>query len=165
MINTMTKSWHGIFSVSWWRHQMETLSALLTIFTGNSPVTQWPVTRSFDVFFDLRLNKRLSKQSRGWWFETLSRPIGRHCNVTSSLWGISTSLRWISPQRGINGELLCFFLWSSFLTHLVVACDLRRRGDHATSSWWNVISCRLKNYRYFDLVSKVEKPLPKPIMT
>ena len=38
-----------------------------------------PVTRSFDVFFDLRLNKRLSKQSWGWWFETLSRPFLRHC--------------------------------------------------------------------------------------
>ena len=29
---------------------------------------QRPVTRSFDVFFDLRSNKRLSKQWRGWWF-------------------------------------------------------------------------------------------------
>ena len=42
---------------------------------------QMPVTQSFDVFFDLRLNKRLSKQSWGWWFETLSRPLWRHCNV------------------------------------------------------------------------------------
>ena len=41
---------------------------------------QRPVTRSFDVFFDLRLNKRLSKQSWGWWFETLSCPLLRHCN-------------------------------------------------------------------------------------
>ena len=53
---------------SWWRHQMETFSALLAICAGNSPVpgefpTQRPVTRSFDVFFDLRLKKRLSKQS------------------------------------------------------------------------------------------------------
>ena len=40
-----------------------------------------PVTRSFDVFLDLRLNKRLSKQSWGWWFETLSRPLWRHRNV------------------------------------------------------------------------------------
>ena len=31
-------------------------------------------------FFDLRLNKRLSKQSSGWWFETLSRPLCRHRN-------------------------------------------------------------------------------------
>ena len=46
--------------VTWWRHQMETLSALLAICAGNSPVTgefqeQRPVTRSCDVFFDLRL--------------------------------------------------------------------------------------------------------------
>ena len=34
---------------------------------------QRPVTRSFDVFFDLRLNKRLSKQPWGWWFETSLR--------------------------------------------------------------------------------------------
>ena len=56
---------------SWWRHQMETFSALLAIFAGNSPVTgefpaQRPVMRSFDVFFDLRLNERLSKQSWSW---------------------------------------------------------------------------------------------------
>ena len=67
---------------------METLSALLAICVGNSPVpgefpTQRPVTRSFDVFFDLRLNKRLSKQSRGWWFETLSRQLWRHRNVVA----------------------------------------------------------------------------------
>ena len=40
--------------------------------------------RSFDVFFDLRLIKRPSKHSRGWWFETLSRPLQRyraHYNV------------------------------------------------------------------------------------
>ena len=51
---------------AWWRHQMETFSALLAICAGNSPVTgefpaQRPVMRSFDVFIDLRLNKRLSK--------------------------------------------------------------------------------------------------------
>ena len=46
----------------------------------NSP-HNGPVTRSFDVFFYLRLNKRLSKQSWGWWFETLSGPLWRHCNV------------------------------------------------------------------------------------
>ena len=50
-----------------WKH----FSALLAICAGNSPATgefptQRPVTRSFDVFFDLRLNTQLSKQSRGW---------------------------------------------------------------------------------------------------
>ena len=42
---------------------------------------QRPVTRSFHVFFDLRLDGRLSKQSWGWWFETPSRPLWRHSNV------------------------------------------------------------------------------------
>ena len=61
------------------------ISALLAICAGNSPVpgefpTQRPVTRSFDVYFDLRPNKRLSKQSWGWWFETPSRPLWRHRN-------------------------------------------------------------------------------------
>ena len=75
-----------LLEISWWRHEMEKFSALLAICAGNSPVTgeflaQRPVTRSFDVFFDLRPNKRLSKQSWGWWFETSSRPLWRHCNV------------------------------------------------------------------------------------
>ena len=52
----------------WWRHQIETFFALLALCVGNSPVTgeflaQGTVTRSFDVFSDLRLNKRFSKQS------------------------------------------------------------------------------------------------------
>ena len=34
-------------------------------------------------FFDLRLIKRLSKHSRGWWLETLSRPLWRHCNASA----------------------------------------------------------------------------------
>ena len=42
---------------------------------------QRPVSRSFDVFFDLRLNKRLSKQLWGWWLETLSHPLWRHRNA------------------------------------------------------------------------------------
>ena len=78
---------HTMLPMSWWRHQMETFSMLLVLCTGNSHVTgefaaQRPVTRSFDVFFDLHLNKRLSKQSWGWWFETPPCPLWRHCNVT-----------------------------------------------------------------------------------
>ena len=51
---------------------MKTFSSLLAICEENSPIpykipAKGPVTRSFDVFFDLRLKKRLSKQSWGWW--------------------------------------------------------------------------------------------------
>ena len=67
-------------------------SASLAFVTGihlwpvNSPhkdVFKWkqrPATRSFDVFFDLRPNKQSSKQSWGWWFETLSHSLWRHSN-------------------------------------------------------------------------------------
>ena len=83
--------------ISWWRHQMETFSALLAICAGNSPVTgefpaQRPVTHSFDVFFDLHLNRRLSKQWWGWWFETPSRSLWRRCNVNARLKGGSNKL-------------------------------------------------------------------------
>ena len=80
---------------TWWRHQMETFSALLAICAGNSPVpgefpAQRPVTRSFALFFDLRLNQRLRKQSRGWCFETIPRPLWRHCNdIWAVLWCVS----------------------------------------------------------------------------
>ena len=67
-------------SIIWWRHEMETFSALLAICVGNPPVpsefpARRPVTRSFDVFFDMRLYQLLSKQSWGWWFETATAPI------------------------------------------------------------------------------------------
>ena len=77
-------------SVTWWRHQMETLSVLLTFVLRiqgspvNSPYKR-PVTRSFDVFFDLFLNKRLSKQSRPQWFETPSHSLWRHCDAKAEV--------------------------------------------------------------------------------
>ena len=86
----MTQQSKSGWTSSWWSHQMETFSALLAICAGNSPVpgefpTQRPVTRSFDVYFDLRLNKRLCKQSWGWWFETLLCPLWRHGNGSTRL--------------------------------------------------------------------------------
>ena len=69
----------------WWRHQIETFSALLVLCEGNPSVTagfpsQRPVTRSFDILFDLRLSNRFNKHSRRRWFETQSRSLWRHCN-------------------------------------------------------------------------------------
>ena len=62
---------------------------------GNSPVTgefptQRPVMQSFDIFFDLRLNKRLSKQSRVWWFETPWHPLWRQCDDISGVYEKNT---------------------------------------------------------------------------
>ena len=92
--------WNGS---AWWRHQMETFSAPLALSVGNSPVTgdfpaQRPVTLSFCVFFYLRLNKRLSKQYRRRWLETLSRSLWRHSNGT-------TKATWISCEIGRTASL------------------------------------------------------------
>ena len=71
-LDMMTSSNGNIFRVT---------GPLCGEFTGPGEFpTQRPVTRSFDVFFDLRLNKRLSKQPWGWWFETLSGSLWRQCN-------------------------------------------------------------------------------------
>ena len=72
----------------------DTFSVLLASCVGNPPVTgefpaQRPVTQSFDVFFDLRLTKRVSKKSWGWWFETPLYPSWRRCNdskIRSLVW-------------------------------------------------------------------------------
>ena len=89
----MIRGHHVTNGFPWWRYQMETFSALLDLCAGNWPVTsefpsQRPVTRSFDVFFDLRLYKRLSKQSWAWWFETSSRSLWRRSNAIA-IW-----IRW-----------------------------------------------------------------------
>ena len=65
----------------------------------------WPFVRriphtkasdtEFDVFFDLRLNKRLSKQSCGWWFETPSPQLWRHRNAMTTFYLTSICrLKW-----------------------------------------------------------------------
>ena len=118
----VTQSWW--FKLSWWRHQMETFSALLAICAGNSPVpgefpSQRPVTRSFDVFFDLRQIKRLSKQSWGWWFETPSHPLCRHSN---------DMLRF-TPYSS-NPLYLMFpwtYWWTSKGRRFKVLCDITHR--------------------------------------
>ena len=70
VVDMMTSSNGNIFRVT---------GPLFGEFTG--PIefpSQRPVARSFDVFFDLRLNKRLGKKPWGWWFETPSWSLWRH---------------------------------------------------------------------------------------
>ena len=96
------------------------ISTLWALCAGNSPVTgefppQRPVMRSFDVFVDLRLNKRLSKQSAG----DLRRRCA-HYNVTILyFWAFACSLLvawttcWANThvtlmQYNFHTVLLCF---------------------------------------------------------
>ena len=69
------------------------MMTLLALWEGNPPVTsefpsQRPVTCSFDVFFDLCLNKQLSKQSRRWWCEMPPHSLRHHWNVISCFTGM-----------------------------------------------------------------------------
>ena len=58
----------------------------------------WPLTRSFDIFFDLCLNNRLIKQSRRPWFEMTSYSLWGAHQVTNHLadqwWHISMTCQW-----------------------------------------------------------------------
>ena len=99
-ITNILQGWlDGTGCLAFWQHHIMTSSngsifhvqVVLTHCVRNSPVTgdfpsQRPVARSFDVFFDLRLNKRLSKQSRSWRFETPSRSLWRHSNAENYPW-------------------------------------------------------------------------------
>ena len=90
-------SWKTRFHLSIWSIPCMMTSSNENIFrvtcfcAGNSPVpgefsAQRPVTRSFDVFFDLHLDKQLSKQCPGWWFETPSGSLWRQCNGLLAWW-------------------------------------------------------------------------------
>ena len=61
--------------------------------------SQRPVTRSFDGFFTLRLNKQLSKQSIRRWFETPSCSLWRHCNGHGNAFHIIGRLQIIVCDR------------------------------------------------------------------
>ena len=106
---------------------METFSVLLALCAGNSPVTgnfaaQRPVTRSFDVFFDLRLNKRLSKQPWGWW---LRRHRGHYdVNVMTLVYMVPQTNEW---------QKLTIFLYSKGFAE-----------EQSTSEQF-VYRCRLRN--------------------
>ena len=117
-------------SVSWWRHQMKTFSALLAFCAGNWPVTsefpsQRPLTRSFVVFFGLCLDKRLSKQSKRRWFETPSRSLCRHCNRVF-LYSIANVYPWPMYSLTMSNEELWI---SNYITRYlcdVIACPCPR---------------------------------------
>ena len=82
-------------------------------FTGPGEFpAQRPVTRSFDVFFDMRPNKWLSKQPWGWWFETPSWSLWRQCNghnlqnvdhfVHASICQIRSTFQYTSPRPKVH---------------------------------------------------------------
>ena len=119
---------------------METFSALLALCAGNSLASgefpaQRPVMRSFDVFCDFCLNKGPRKQSWGWRFETLLRPLWRHCNVAvQNLWVRSTCRRhWCQHLGYVKQEAET---QSPSKTSTTITKSVSLRGlIHAILSW------------------------------
>ena len=77
---------------------------------GGFPL-QRPVTRSFHVFFDLHLNKRLSKQSRRRWFETPSRWLWRHCNAYIEICGFFYYFTKLKFPLLVHARTICKILF------------------------------------------------------
>ena len=100
---------------AWWRYRMETFSELLALCAGKSPHKgRW---RGALMFFSaLCLNKRLSKQSWGWWIETPSHPSWRHSNSYRYVQYIPWNIR-------ISGFSAVFLLWSHY-AFLAESCDI-----------------------------------------
>ena len=100
--------------IAWWRHQMEPFSALLALCAGNSPVPvnsphkgQWCGALMF--LLDLCLNKRLSKQPWGRWFETQPWSLWRHCNGTCVLlWSDTDLANIVEGYFTVTGTIITF---------------------------------------------------------
>ena len=107
----------------------------------------WPfVTRSFDVFFDLRLNKRLSKQSWGWWFETLSCPLWRHYNEIVCFYAFTYTPATIGarasshyPKRSLSVRFLKVSKPQDWYFKLSYRFEIQQA---IVRSLWNLTCCR-----------------------
>ena len=106
-------------------------------FTGLRAGAHRPVMRRFEVFFDLRLNIRLSKQPWGWWFETLSCPLWRQCNALHWRWRhTNVMVSQITSKSTVcstkHSKIMCLFD-GTFCTsvHITYLCTCRSWGP-----WW-----------------------------
>ena len=135
--NWQRQSWHQEnFYIPWWHHLMGTFSTILTLCEENLLVTggfpsERPVTQSFDVFFDLRLNNRLSKQSGCQWFEMPSCSLWHHCD--GDWWIPFTQSPVDSPHKGQWCGALIFSLmhaWTNRWVNVHDAGDMRCHDFH-----------------------------------
>ena len=117
--------------------------------------TQRPVTRSFDVFFDLHPNKRLSKQWWGWWFETSPCPLRRHRNEFKR----GKNIYFVYGSKSIGPFSL--FVFPGY------RCDVVWRVYRP--NWGNIYKKKIKGcchnkwfgmYLYY-IISLIQKSVPK----
>ena len=157
---------------SWWRHQMEAFSALLAFCAGNSPVpgefpSQRPVTRSFDVFFDMCLNKQVSKQSWGWWSETPPSSLWRQCNVFQSLLIISPAISLYTPYECVcvPDNYICehtCFLFDIFNCDVITCLDIIAK--HSKSFMRLHVSHHIDSNNTYQLTPICHQPISRILM-
>ena len=140
---------HMKSALAWWSHLMETFSVLLDICVGNSPVPgefpeKTPVTRSFDVFFDLRLNKRLSKQPWGWWLKRHRA----HYDVIVMACFHSSARSSHHPHSVLPADFsttdfmliaMPFGIWATSLIYLFIAWIQAMENQGDGKSWYQII--------------------------
>ena len=129
------------FHTSW--NQMETFSTYLAICAGNSPVNslhKGQGCRALMLFFDLRLNKRLSKQSWGWWFETPSRPLWRHNNTIEYRSRNEISNVWNTISSIVFMYYMCHHWYYCGLQVYILSEQLWLRQHYQSSIWGMYVS-------------------------
>ena len=135
----------GLFQYTWWRHQMETFSALLAICAGNSPVigefpAQRPVTRGFDVFFHLRLNKRLSLRLVIWdaiviIMTSFQCSETTHVYFLDSLYEIRISTASYTSQWEMIAQSISCMIYTAWISHPVQVVFLE--NNTINSDWYD----------------------------
>ena len=146
------KWWKTLSNAStWWRHQIETFSALLVLYAGISPATgefppQRPVKQSFDVFFDRRCNKRLRKQSWGWWLERPSRSFWCHCTEYRFTFALYLCTMWELVVHIYIGHIKHDTLWQILYKLFYTECSLPRFIWYNWGIVWKDISIHPVNW-------------------
>ena len=114
-------------------------SMLCLEFTGQRwiPLTNASASVLIDVFFDLRLNKRLSKQSIRWWFETPSRSLchcsGVYLGYPTSVW-VTLSILWKALYPSISKS----DVWDSPTNHRLIHQSTSARYEGHCLSLWRI---------------------------
>ena len=137
--NMMTSSNGNIFRVS---------EHLCGEFTGDRWILRTKASAAELCFYHLRLNKRLSKQWWGWWFETPSRPLCRHCNDEQSLQHANISKLW--GRYGTQDILLELNPWIRLSFHkagnLEISVGWRFAADGVLIKPKIWLSCHSQHY-------------------
>ena len=127
------KLWGFCCEYSWWHHQSEIFSVLLALCEGNPLVTggfpsQRPMTWSFIVFFDLHLNKWLSKQQR------------RH-HAPYHAYDATVMLKFINQSC----PYICWcnpnLVWSPAVSEVELRSNITAHSRFAPSQWEMALLC------------------------